>query len=135
MWKYQKTDELYHHGVLGMKWGVRRYQNKDGSLTSLGKKKQKQRNESDDEKEVNRLRKKKSYELSNAELKKINERRRLESEYVRLHPNTIKKGVTIVAATAATLGGIVAIKNNGKDLINTGKAIVHSRRYRQLKIW
>ena len=30
--------ELYHHGVKGMKWGVRRYQNKDGSLTSAGKK-------------------------------------------------------------------------------------------------
>lgn len=34
---FNEKDELMHHGILGQKWGVRRYQNPDGSLTEEGK--------------------------------------------------------------------------------------------------
>lgn len=38
MWNYISSNELMHFGVKGMRWGVRRYQNEDGSLTPAGQK-------------------------------------------------------------------------------------------------
>lgn len=35
---YEKTDSLCHHGIKGQRWGVRRFQNEDGSLTPAGEK-------------------------------------------------------------------------------------------------
>jgi hypothetical protein len=34
----RRQNELYHHGIQGQKWGVRRYQNEDGTLTAEGRK-------------------------------------------------------------------------------------------------
>ena len=34
----ERANELYHHGVKGQKWGIRRFQNSDGTLTDAGKK-------------------------------------------------------------------------------------------------
>ena len=37
MWQWNNSGmEIYHWGIKGMKWGVRRYQNKDGTLTPAG---------------------------------------------------------------------------------------------------
>lgn len=113
------NNELYHYGVLGMKWGVRknRSTSRSGSSRKISW--------SDDAREASSIKKKKVNQMSNSELKTLNERKRLEQEYSRLNPGAIKKGANFVAGTAAAMGTVVAIYNNGSQLIKIGKKFVH----------
>ena len=116
-----RSSELYHHGIKGQKWGRRRYQNKDGTLTAAGKKRY--GNMSSDAREANAIGKKKVSEMSNAELRKYNERVNLERQYANLNPSAAKKGIKFVKGAAATLGTALTLYNNSDKIVKLGQKV------------
>lgn len=108
------NNELYHYGVLGMKWGVRRDRSRSGGS-------RKKRSMSDDARDAYTIKKKKVSQMSNAELRKLNERTRLEQEYSRLNPKSVSRGWKYVATAAGVMGTALSVYNSGSQLVQLGK--------------
>lgn len=123
------TDELYHWGVKGMKWGVRRYQNKNGSLTAEGKK----RYISPHEDYTRAHTKKAVREMSDAELSARINRLQKEKQYNQLvvTPTKMQKAVKFAASTAAALGTMASLYNNASSVMRIGKSFVDSETIRK----
>lgn len=114
-------NELYHHGIKFQKWGVRRFQNNDGSLTPEGRIRYGSGNKkgskpSTSSSESSKPKTKSVSEMTDQELQAAINRKRLENEYARFTPKQVSKGRKFANAVMKDVV-IPAAKSAGKAYV------------------
>lgn len=102
-------DELQHHGIKGQKWGVRRFQNADGSLTTAGKQRTDAKNRGT---------------LTNAQLKQKIERLQLEKQLRELTNQEVNSGRVYAQKILKDVGSKVLTTAASGALLYAGKAAI-----------
>lgn len=108
--------ELTHHGIKGQRWGIRRYQNSDGTLTTAGKQRVSEAKKRSDSKNRGTL--------TNAQLKAKIERLQLEKQLRELTNQEVNSGRTYAETILKSIGTKTVTTIASGALLYVGKAIV-----------
>lgn len=120
-------DYIAHYGIKGQKWGIRRFQNEDGTLTEEGKRRR-------GIPESDTWKKSESKYLSDEELNRRNNRMQRESQYRQNIDNRHPARRAISSAAKAILIGsaigvaTTAMRSNYKTILDAGASYLHRLR-------
>ena len=125
------TNDLTHWGIKGMKWGVRRFQNKDGTLTNAGRKRKrlnanklkvsKKDTYHEDYKKAHDSKSVKN--MSDAELRSRLNRLNMEKQYSQLSDTNVNKGKQYFDTTFKVATTVAAVTTTGLTIYNNADKI------------